>query len=316
MAEASAGPRRVVVAGASGLIGRALVASLRADGVAVTRLVRRPAQSPDEVAWLTDSRPLDPGVLAGAEAVVGLNGASIARMPWTARYRSTLLWSRITPTRTLATALRTLGDDAPAFVSASAVGFYGSAPGRALDEHAPSGDTFLADVCGEWEKTAASAGRARVALLRTAPVVHREGVLKPLMLLTRLGVAGPLGRGVQVMPWISLSDEVRAIRHVIDGDIDGPVNLAGPTRATANDLGFALAMRMNRPYLLRTPSWALRAVLGRDAADALLLADAHVVPAVLASSGFRFRHPTVEDAVADAVPDQDAERSAASSRSD
>ena len=133
MPDPGGGPRRVVVAGASGLIGSALVDSLRADGIAVTTLVRRPAQTADEVEWLTDSPPLDPAVLDGADAVVGLNGASIGRFPWTPHYKSTLLWSRITPTRALARAIRELGADAPAFVSASAVGYYGSAPGVAAD---------------------------------------------------------------------------------------------------------------------------------------------------------------------------------------
>src|SRR5690606_20184296 len=116
--------RRVVVAGASGLIGSALVESLRADGAEVTRLVRRPAEAPDEVEWLTESRPLDPGVLDGAVAVVGLNGATIGRFPWTARYKNTLLWSRVTPTQAIARAVRELGESAPTFVSASAVGYY------------------------------------------------------------------------------------------------------------------------------------------------------------------------------------------------
>ena len=271
---------RVVVAGASGLIGRALVAALRADGVAVTRLVRRPAQAADEIAWDPGREPLHADVLAGARAVVGLNGATLGRFPWTKRYQHELVWSRIAPTQALAAAVRRLGEDAP------------------------RGESFLADLCGEWEAAAqrGAGERARVAVLRTAPVVHAEGVLKPLLLLTRLGVSGPLGRGTQVWPWISLDDEVRAIRHVIDAGLTGPVNLTGPERATANDLGFALARRMNRPYLVRVPAWALRATLGRDAADGLLLGDLPVVPRALSASGFVFAHPTVEDAVAAAVP--------------
>jgi uncharacterized protein len=295
--------RRVVVAGASGLIGEALVRSLRADGVQVTTLVRRAPSGPDEVAWLQDAAPLDPAVLAGADAVVSLNGASIGRFPWTPSYKSTLLWSRITPTRTLATALRTLGDDAPHFVSASAVGYYGSRPGVRLEESASRGEGFLADICGEWENAALASGEhVRVSLLRTAPLVHPQGVLKPLLLLTKLGVSGPIGRGTQVWPWISLDDEVAGIRHVIDHKLAGPVNLSGPTRATANDLGFALARRMNRPYVLRAPLWAIKLGLGSDATDALLASDADVVPAALEASGFTFSHRTVEDAVAAAVP--------------
>ncbi|MCP2637283.1 TIGR01777 family oxidoreductase [Microbacterium sp. HD4P20] len=300
---ASAAARRIVVAGASGLIGSALVDSLRSDGLRVTTLVRRPATAPDEVEWLADDRPLDPAVLDGASAVVGLNGASIGRFPWTPAYKNTLLWSRITPTQALARAIRHLGTDAPAFVSASAVGYYGTAPGARLTERARRGETFLADLCGEWEGAALAAGdHAPIALLRTAPVVHRHGVLAPLLLLTKAGLSGPIGRGTQAWPWISLQDEVRAIRHVIDARLDGPVNLSGPTRATANDLGFALAVRMNRPFLLRAPEWGMKLVLGRDATEALLTPDMNVVPEVLRTTGFAFTHPTIEAAVDAAVP--------------
>lgn len=294
---------RVVVAGASGLIGRALVDALRADGIPVTRLVRRESSGADEISWDPGHDPLPAAVLEGARAVVGLNGATLGRFPWTSRYKHELLWSRLAPTQALASAVRALGESAPHFVSASAVGYYPSAPGVTLTESSPRGESFLADVCGEWEMAATrGAGEAaRVALLRTAPVVHTDGVLKPLLLLTKLGLSGPLGRGTQVWPWISLDDEVRAIRHVIDARLTGPVNLTGPTRATANDLGFALARRMNRPYLLRVPAWALKLVLGRDAADGLLLGDMDLVPQVLTESGFTFAHPTVEDAVAAAI---------------
>ncbi len=294
---------RVVVAGASGLIGSALVAALQADGIPVVRLVRRAPAQADEVSWDPARLRLDPAVLDGARAVVGLNGASIGRFPWTARYKHELLWSRIQPTQAIAVAVRALGDDAPAFVSASAVGYYPSVPGAVLSESAPRGETFLADLCGEWEAAAQHAGdRARVALLRTAPIVHPDGVLKPLLRLTRWGVSGPIGTGRQVWPWISLDDEVRAIRHVIDGGLAGPVNLSGPERATANDLGFALARRMNRPYLLRAPVWGMKLALGSDATEALLTSDMHVVPEKLTASGFVFTHPAVDDAVAAVVP--------------
>jgi len=301
--DSGGGPRRVVVGGASGLIGSTLVDSLRADGIRVTTLVRRPAQTADEVEWLTDSSPLDPAVLDGADAIVGLNGASIGRFPWTPHYKSRLLWSRITPTRALARAIRELGADAPAFVSASAVGYYGTAPGMLLTEKSPRGETFLADLCGEWESAALAAGdHSRVALLRTAPIVHPKGVLKPLMLLTACGVAGPIGRGTQKWPWISIEDEVRSIRHIIDSDVAGPVNLVGPTPASANDLGFAVAVRMNRPFLVQAPAWALKLCLGKDATEGLLTSDAAVLPTVLEASGFTFTHATVQQAANAAVP--------------
>lgn len=292
----------VVIAGASGLIGGALTWSLQADGARVTRLVRRPAQSPDEVEWHPGSAPLDPAVLAGADAVVGLNGASIGRLPWTRSYRETLRESRLVPTRTLAKAIRELGTDAPAFLSASASGFYGDRPGETLTESSAPGDTFLAELCVEWEQTALEAGpEARVILLRTAPLLHRNGVLKPLITLTRFGVSGPLGRGTQVWPWISLDDEVGAIRHLIESAVSGPVNLTGPTPSTASEIGRSLASEMHRPFLVPAPVWALRLGLGRDATDSLLLPDANTVPSVLEASGYSFSHPTAERAIAAAL---------------
>ncbi|WP_313356344.1 TIGR01777 family oxidoreductase [Microbacterium sp.] len=292
---------RIVISGASGLIGGELTRSLRADGIRVVHLVRRPARSGDEVEWLTDG-PLDPDVLAGATAVVNLNGASIGRLPWGARYRRTLRQSRLQPTSVLADALLAMNSDAPALLSASAVGYYGDQPGVRLDETAAPGETFLAELCVEWEREAMRAAAVtRVALLRTAPILHPDAVLKPMIPLTRFGLGGPLGSGRQVWPWISLDDEVRAIRHVIDSDVHGPVNLTGPHRATAGGIGRTLASLLHRPYLIPAPAWALRLGLGRAAADSLLLADADAVPDALSRSGFAFRHPTAPDALAAAL---------------
>lgn len=290
--------QRIVISGASGLIGTALAASLRADDVEVTTLVRRTPRGPSEVEWRPGERELDPDVLAGADAVVALGGASVGRLPWTRRYRRELAESRLTTTRTLATAVRALRDDAPAFVSASAVGYYGSAPGETLTEASLPGDTFLAQLCVRWEQEALRAGEhTRVSLLRTAPIIHRQGVLKPLIQLTRFGVAGPIGPGTQIWPWISLDDEVRGIRHVIDARLEGPVNFTGPTRASANDIGRALAKRMRRPFWIPAPSWALRLALSSAAADSLLLSDADVRPVALERSGFEFTHTTAQQAV-------------------
>lgn len=293
---------RVVVSGGSGLIGSELIRALRAEGRRAVQLVRGPARTSDEIEWHPDGTPLDPAALAGAAAVVNLNGASIGRLPWTRGYRETLRESRILPTRTLATAIQELGSAAPKLVSASAVGVYGTRPGEALTEASGTGTTFLAELCADWEQEALDAGAAaRVALLRTAPLLHPCGVLKPMIRLTRWGLGGPLGGGSQIWPWISLDDEVRAIRHVIDRDLTGPVNLAGPTPASANDIGRALARELHRPFALPAPAWALRLGLGRDAAESLLLADAAVAPAALTATGFRFEHPTASEAIAAAM---------------
>ncbi|KHK98724.1 nucleoside-diphosphate sugar epimerase [Microbacterium mangrovi] len=293
---------RIVVSGASGLIGSALVASLRADGVPVTTLVRRAPRAADEVEWAPGAEELDPAVLAGARAVVGLNGASVGRLPWTPRYRELLRSSRIDPTRTLATAIRGLGPDAPMLVSASAVGYYGDRPGARLTEASGAGTTFLARLSAAWEAEAALTGE-RVALLRTAPLMDRDGMLKPLITLTQWGVSGPVGTGRQIWPWISLADEVRGIRHIIDRGLTGPVNLAGPQATTAFEIGHELAHRLHRPFVVPAPSWALRIALGPGAADSLLLPDAHVVPDVLTRSGFAFTHATAASAIAEALSD-------------
>lgn len=294
--------QRVIISGATGLIGQALVRSLQADGVETLQLVRRPAANASEVQWQPGAQPLDPEVLAGAHAVVNLNGASIGKLPWTTKYRAELQESRMVPTRTLAQALRKLGAEAPLFVSASATGFYGSQPGATLTEASHAGTSFLAQLCVAWENEAKAAGpQARVAHIRTASLLHPQAVLKPLILLTRLGVAGKIGRGTQIWPWISLEDEVRAIRHIIEHGITGPVNLTGPTPATATDIGRALAKEMRKPFWLTAPPWALRLGLGTETADDLLLTDARVVPKVLTESGFTFTQPTAEIAIANVM---------------
>lgn len=296
-------PRRVIITGASGLIGTALRTSLETDGIPVTTLVRRPPRNHNEVTWEPGHRPLDPDALAGAHAVINLNGASIGRLPWTPTYRDTLRNSRLDPTRTLATALRQLGRDAPMLLSASATGIYGHRPGENLTETSPPGEGFLARLCTDWETEALKAGpHTPVALLRTASLLHPQAVLKPLIPLTRLGISGPLGSGRQIWPWFTLDDEIRAIRHIINHHITGPVNLTGPTPASAQAIGQHLAKRLHRPYLLPAPTWALRLAIGHEAADSLLLADTTVIPEVLTRTGFQFTAHTARQAIDAALP--------------
>lgn len=293
---------RIVISGGSGLIGGALITALRQRGYDITQLVRRSPTSGDEVQWNPGAAPLDPKILDGAAAVIALGGASVGRLPWTKKYKHTLLDSRLTPTHTVVSALKELGPGAPHFVSASAVGYYGSAPSLELNESAAAGTTFLAQLCVAWEAAAQEAESVTdVALLRTAPVIHPQGVLKPMILLTKLGVAGPLGGGQQYLPWVSLADEVNAIVHVLEHRISGPVNLAGPKPATANDLGRALAHQMRRPFWFPTPQWVLKLALSADATESLLTADARVTPEVLSRNGFTFQHADVDAAVVAAL---------------
>lgn len=293
---------RVLIGGATGLIGSALKEALLARGDKVAALVRRPAASAHEISWNPQSGELSPQSLEGFDAIVLLNGASVGRLPWTSKYRGELVASRLESTRTIVRALQRMTGARPALLSGSAVGFYGSAPGVILDEASPAGGTFLAKLCVEWEAAAREAEAVTsVALLRTAPVIHRRGVLRPMVTLTNLGLGGPLGSGKQIWPWISLADEVRAILHVLDERLSGPVNLCGPTPATANQTGRALARNLRRPFLLPAPEWALRLGLGKAATESLLTSDADVRPHVLLESGFAFTHETVEAAVASAI---------------
>lgn len=288
--------KRVVIAGASGLIGTALTEELRARGDEVVRLVRK-EPGPGDVLWDPASRTLDPAALDGATAVVNFSGASIGRLPWTPKYKREILASRVAATSTLVTAIRAAAVPPEVFISSSAAGYYGSRPHETLTEDSARGTGFLSDVTAEWERTARRADDVtRVVIARSGIVVATDGVLKPLLLLTRAGLSGPLGGGQQLWPWVSLVDETRALVHLLDGTLAGPVNVTGPTAASANDLMRHLATRLNRPFFLPVPAFAVTAVLG-DAARDLLLVDQHPQPARLLGDGFVFTHRTVEKAV-------------------
>lgn len=311
---------RVIISGASGLVGRALTERLKADGHEVVRLVRHLPNGEDERQWSPGSEPLDPQTLADVDALVNLSGAPIANLPWTSSTRREILDSRIETTGTLVAALRQLdgtGEGPKTLVNASAVGYYGDRPGETLDESAAPGAGFLADVAQRWEGIAVTAPpQVRVVRVRTGIVLAPSGTpdfTKPrsvlsslgvagiLRLLTWLGVSGPLGTGRQVWPWITLRDEAGAIAHVLGSQVEGPVNLAAPARTTAADLGRELAEQMHRPYLLPVPRPVLTAVLG-DAARDLLLADQYAVPVKLLEDGYRFQDTTVADGAAQTAP--------------
>lgn len=296
---------KIIISGASGLIGTALTTTLRSAGNEVIHLVRRPPQSDLEVRWDPAAGVLDPQILVGADAVISLGGASVGRLPWTANYRKTLWHSRMSGTRTIVNALRTLAEthsELPVFLSASASGYYGNAPRQELTEESPPGDTYLARLSKTWEQEALRASNVTdVTLLRTSPVLHPQGVLRPMVALTKLGLGGPLGSGKQVWPWISLEDVVGSVTHILHENLTGPVNLAGPTAATNEQIGRAIAQNLRRPFLVPAPSFALKALLGADPAESLLLTDANVTPQALTQSGYQFTHTTAQEAVAAAL---------------
>ncbi|MFC5928916.1 TIGR01777 family protein [Cryobacterium melibiosiphilum] len=293
---------RVLIAGASGLIGTELSRQLGAAGHTAVRLVRREPLGRNEFRWDPAALVLDPAVLDDIDAIVNLSGASLARLPWTLSYRKEILRSRVQATRTLTDALRHSaerpGVTPPGILlNGSAVGIYGDRPGEELTEGSAPAHDFLAEVVTAWEREAALApDGTRVVNLRTGLVIAASGALKPVLPLTKLGLAGPLGAGTQHWPWISLHDEAAAIVHLLGSTLTGPVNLVGPTPATANDVMGALATALNRPFRLAVPERVLTLLL-QDAARELLLADQRVSSARLVADGFTFTHRTSTEAV-------------------
>ncbi len=263
---------KYVLAGASGFLGTALARDLVANGHQVTRLVRRPPASPDELQWDPTTGCLDPETLTGADVLVNLAGANIGR-PWTPTYRKTIRESRVRTTATLAEAAAQL-DRKPVFLTQSGIGGYGTDCGDdILTEASPLGDGFLADVVRVWEGAADPAREAgcRVVTLRTGIVLARQAPAFQLLSLPfRLGVGGRLGPGTQYFPVVSLTDWLRAVRHAAEHDtVEGPVNITLPTPVTNRTFTKSLATQLHRPALIPIPAKALTTLLGEFAWELL-----------------------------------------------
>ncbi|MER5994138.1 MULTISPECIES: TIGR01777 family oxidoreductase [Streptomyces] len=292
---------RIAVAGASGLIGGALVRSLTSDGHEVRRLVRRAPRAADEVRWDPERGSVDAAGLAGCDAVVNLAGAGVGDRRWTAQYKELIRTSRVRGTAALAGAVAELAEDVRprVFVNGSAIGYYGDTGDRAVDESAPPGEGFLPSLCVEWEAAAAPAREAgvRTVFARTGLVVARGGgAWGRLFPLFRAGLGGRLGDGRQYWSFIALHDEVAALRHLLDTDgLSGPFNLTAPHPLTNREITEAMARVLRRPTVFAVPAPVLRAVLGEMAGD--VLGSARVLPARLLESGFRFAFPEIEGAV-------------------
>lgn len=298
---------RIAVTGASGLIGSALVRSLRTQGHDVVRLVRGTAEAFDEVAWDPTGGTVDTATLGAVDGVVHLAGAPVGpesfpaivtgAQRWTDSYKAVIRDSRVRGTRTLATALA--GMDAPpkVLVSGSAIGYYGDTGAEVVDESAPGGAGFLADVVRDWESAADPARSAgiRVVHPRTGLVVAGEGgTWAKLWPIFRLGVGGRLSTGEQYWSFISLRDEVRALQFLLD-DLEGPVNLTAPNPVTNKEVTEAMGELVRRPTVLRVPEKALQIALGEFSSE--VLGSTRVIPRRLLDAGFTFTHPTIEDAL-------------------
>jgi uncharacterized protein len=290
----------VVVSGASGLIGSALCTSLAGDGHRVIRLVRRPPQGPGEIRWDPAGDTIDATALEGVDAVVHLAGAGIADKRWNAARKREILGSRTSGTSLLAGALAKLERPPAALVSGSAVGYYGDGGEAVLTEQSPPGDVFLSTLCEAWEAAAAPAADAgiRTAFVRTGLVLTpKGGPLAKLLPLFRFGLGGRMGGGREWWSWISLTDEVRAIRFLLDHDVAGPVNLTAPAPVRNAELTEVMGRVLHRPTLLPVPSFGPKLLLGTDLANQLLFLSQRIEPAVLRANGFTFAHPDLETAL-------------------
>ncbi|CDO33334.1 TIGR01777 family protein [Mycobacterium vulneris] len=296
----------IAIAGSSGLIGSALVSTLRAADRRVLRIVRRAPSNGDELFWNPDTGEFDAGALQGVDAVVNLCGVGVGDKRWSGAFKQSLRDSRIGPTEVLAGAVADAG--VPVLINASAVGYYGDTRDRVADESAPEGQGFLAGLCADWEAATAPAVAAgsRVVLLRTGLVMAPSGgMVNRLKPLFSLGLGARLGNGRQYIPWISLEDEVRAVLFAMSNEsLSGPVNLTGPAPVTNAEFTAALGRALNRPTPVMVPGFALRALLG-EIADEGLLVGQRAIPAALERAGFDFHHKTVGEALAYATAPKD-----------
>ncbi len=290
-------PRAIGVTGASGFLGGALARLLESRGERVVRFVRGREAGPGEVAWDPARGLLDPAALAGLDAVVHLSGAGLADAPWTPARRRVLVESRVESTALLAHALAGCRGRPRVLVSTSAVGWYGDRGDETLDESSAPGTGFLAELAQRWESAAEPAVRAglRVVHPRLGIVLSPgEGALGPLVRLFRLGLGGPLGNGRAWWSWVGLEDVLGMLLFAIALDeLTGPFNAVAPEPVRQADFARALGRALGRPSWLPAPAFALRAVLGRDRADQMLLASQRVRPSVLERAGFRWRGPAL-----------------------
>ncbi|GLY32806.1 TIGR01777 family oxidoreductase [Kineosporia sp. NBRC 101731] len=290
---------KVAVTGSHGLIGSALVERLSARGDEVVKLVRATPSGPDEVQWDPAGGSVDLDGLAGVEGVVHLAGAGVGDHRWTAAYKREIRDSRALGTRTLVRALTSLETPPRVLVSGSAMGYYGERGEEILTEQSGPGAGFLVSVVEVWEAEAAPAADVGIRVVHPRfglVMAPNGGAFKQLLLLAKLGLAGPMGNGRQWWSWVTLPDALAALELMLDGDLTGPVNVVGPEPARNIDVMKAVAGALHRPALLPAPAFALKAVLGEFAGE--VLASQRVDPGKLRAAGFRWEHDTLAKAAA------------------
>ena len=264
------------------------------------RSVRRPTVSSEEIFWNPTTQEIDLAALEGVDAVIHLAGAGVGDKRWTKKYKAEILNSRLLGTTTIANAVAQVKPKA--FITSSAIGWYGETGNRAVTETDRGGDDFLAAVCREWEAAADLAGDVRTVKIRTGLVLDPTGgALGRMLPLFRFGLGGKLGNGKQWWSWITLHDQLRAIQFVLENnEISGPVNLAAPNTVTNQEFTSALARALRRPALFPAPAFALKLALGGFSTE--ILGSKKVLPAALQDAGFTFEFPHIGPAL-DALAD-------------
>jgi uncharacterized protein (TIGR01777 family) len=297
---------RIAVSGSSGLIGSALVPSLSATGHEVVRLVRSATEgTTNESVWNPARGEIDSAVIDDADAVINLNGRSLADGRWSRAVKEDLRSSRLDSTRTLANAITSSKSPPGILISASAVGFYGDRGEETLDESSPKGQDFLANLSGDWEEAALAAvsPATRVALLRTGMVVAHGGAVGRMLTPFKLGLGGPIGSGRQFWPWVGIEDVCGVVEFILNHDIRGPVNVVAPQGLRCSEFARTLGRALSRPAVIPVPAFAVRLLFG-EMADIVLLASQRVRPKVLEQAGYEFRAPTLDDALRAALKDR------------
>jgi len=293
--------RHIVIAGSSGLIGRALVTELRRQGRTVRRLVRRSATATDEIPWDPAAGALDGAALEGSEAVINLAGAGIGDRRWTPARKQVLHDSRIGSAALLAATVSELSRPPEVILSASAMGFYSERGDTVVTESTGPGRGFLAELCREWEAAAQPEAAVRTVLLRTGVVLSAQGpFLRRQLPLFKLGLGGRLGPADRWVSWISLTDTVAAVCHLLNSAVSGPVNITAPNPVSNAEFTRALGQALRRPAVLPVPLLLPSLLLGSEAV-AGLTQSVRVIPEVLLADGFKFTHPDVTGALAAAL---------------
>jgi uncharacterized protein len=290
--------KRIVITGGTGFLGTVLARSLSDRGDDVHVLER--GEGPDR--WDPAAGRLDPELLTGAGAVVNLSGAGIGDKRWTDARKDLILRSRTDSTGLLAGTMAAMDQPPAVFVSASAIGYYGDTGDDTADEQSPPGEDFQARVCVAWEAAAAPASEAGVRVVHPRSgivLADGQGALGPMAPLFKFGVGGKLGDGSQWWSWITLRDEIRAIEHLIDGDLSGPVNLAAPNPVRNTEFTKAMGKALGRPTILPVPKFALDIRLGKELAESLGYGSVRVSSQKLQDSGFTFTSPTIDVALAE-----------------